>query len=664
MLLNVMSKLLDLIQFRSISFNFIVGFVFFVLFISVTPFTKTFSQLKITLEEKLRRISNISPQNISAITDRKNGVYLFWHEGKSRLDSKVSFAYLNFTDEMNPEIEGKNVSELSFIQTNPKAVAYISGDAVLAWRDYSNPGSADLYMQRFSGNEMLWLKTGVRVNNSPGQVIDYSICADDAGNIFVVYLCREEYPSNDFNLFYQRLLSDGSLVYQNEAVLIESSPRLKSKLEIQHDNSGSAFILWTEKINNKESLLLKKMDASGKSVLGKRPIKISGSLHDVAAFSCGTMSNSLLYIAWETGDKNIFHQLINTDGKAIWTVGGAKAAFSNGKNYSPKIFVSGAEAAIGWLNEHRRKNNLFVQKYKSTGKELWKKNGVMAASVNSQIYDYSISDDLNSGAVVMWNWSSTNGVSADVGIQKINNKAKLEWDTLKIPDNISLGSENIFLNTFFLGSGNQYMIFQNSLGEIIVGKIKIHPMREKDFVDLKAELSGKSVALKMNTNVSEEKYSLIIERQVQSDTSNSTWEYIGNIISSPVENMTEYQLDDLPSQYGTLYYRAILKNDSKELFSNIARIDYLEAATKIVVAQNNPNPFRDSTVINFYLPSASPVSFEFFDEHIEKIGETQEKIYPAGGNSITFYGSELKPGIYFYKFQAKDFVEVKKMVLD
>ncbi len=659
-----MSKLLDLIQFRSISFNFIVGFVFFVLFISVTPFTKTFSQLKITLEEKLRRISNLKAENISAITDRKNGVYLFWHEVKSRLDSKVSFAYLSFTDEMNPEIEGKNVSELSFIQTNPKAAAYISGDAVLAWRDYSNPGSADLYMQRFSGNEMLWLKTGVRVNNSPGQVIDYSICADDAGNIFIVYLCREEYPSNDFNLFYQRLLSDGSLVYQNEAVLIESSPRLKSKIEIQHDNNGSAFILWTEKINNKESLLLKKMDASGKSVLGKRPIKISGSLHDVAAFSCGTMSNSLLYIAWETGDKNIFHQLINPDGRAIWTVGGAKVAFSNGKNYSPKIFVSGAEATIGWLNEHRRKNNLFVQKYKSTGKELWKKNGVMAASVNSQIYDYSISDDLNSGAVVMWNWSSTNGVSADVGIQKINNKAKLEWDTLKIPDNISLGSENIFLNTFFLGSGNQYMIFQNSLGEIIVGKIKIHPMREKDFVDLKAELSGKSVALKMNTNVSEEKYSLIIERQVQSDTSNSTWEYIGNIISSPVENMTEYQLDDLPSQYGTLYYRAILKNDSKELFSNIARIDYLEAATKIVIAQNNPNPFRDSTVINFYLPSVSSVSFEFFDEHIEKIGETQEKIYPAGENSITFYGSELKPGIYFYKFQAKDFVEVKKMVLD
>jgi hypothetical protein len=641
-----------------------MGFVFFILFISVIPFAKTFSQLKITLEDKIQRISGTNAANISSITDRRNEIYIFWQEGKSRLDSKVLFSFLNYADETNTAIEGKNVSDLSFIQTNPKAIAYISSDAVLAWRDFSNPGSVDLYIQRFSGDEMLWLKTGIRANNSPGQVIDYSICADDAGNIFVVYLCREEYPSNDFNLYYQRLLSDGSLVYQNEAVLIESSPRLKSKLEIQHDNNGSAFILWTEKINNKESLLIKKMDASGKSVLGKRPIKISGSLHDVVTYCSSFVGNSLLYIAWESGDKNIFHQLINRDGKAIWTVGGVKAAFSNGKNFSPKIFSSGTEITIGWLNEYRRKNNLFVQKYKSTGKELWKKNGVLAASVSSQINDYSISDDFNGGAVIAWNWSSANGSACDIDIQKISSKAKLEWDTLKISNTFSLRGEKKYINTFSLADGNAMIIFQNVLGEIIVGKVQIHHLPDKNFVDLKAELNGKSVKLIMNTNVSEEKYSLIVERQIQSDTSNNTWEYIGNVISSPGENIAEYVLDDLPSHYGTLYYRAILKNSSKELFSNIARIDYMEAATKIVVAQNNPNPFRDSTVINFYLPVASSVSFEFFDDHVEKIGETQEKLYPAGENSITFYGSGLKPGIYFYKLLTKDFVEVKKMVLD
>ena len=78
-------------------------------------------------------------------------------------------------------------------------------------------------------------------------------------------------------------------------------------------------------------------------------------------------------------------------------------------------------------------------------------------------------------------------------------------------------------------------------------------------------------------------------------------------------------------EFGTLYYRAILKSNSKELLSNISRIDYLEATSKIIVAQNNPNPFRDSTVINFYLPAPCRVAFEFFDEHAEKIGEQGRK---------------------------------------
>ena len=116
-------------------------------------------------------------------------------------------------------------------------------------------------------------------------------------------------------------------------------------------------------------------------------------------------------------------------------------------------------------------------------------------------------------------------------------------------------------------------------------------------------------------------------------------------------------------EFGTLYYRSILKSNSKELLSNISRIDYLEAASKIIVAQNNPNPYRDSTVINFYLPISSSVAFEFFDEHAGKIGEMEEKIFPAGENSVTFHANELQPGIYFYKLFTKDFVEVKKMVV-
>jgi hypothetical protein len=642
----------------------LAGLILSLLFFSAFPTTQTFGQLKNIFDEKVDKIKALNPTEISSVYDGKGGVYIFWKESRSKMESKIYFTHSNLMDESYGTILGTNISDISFFQSSPFSIPYLLGDIVLAWKDYSNQLSGDLYLQRISKNDLLWNRTGIRINNSPEQIIKYSLSADDAGNIFVAYTAREEYPSSDFQVKYQRLLSDGSLSYKNSSLIIESSPRLKNNLKIINDDKGGAFILWTEKLNETEGLLLKKVDASGKSVLGKRPIRISGALHDVVALSTATINNSLIYIAWETSDKNIYHQLINREGKAIWTIGGVKAALTNGKNFSPKIFSSGAEVTIGWLNEYRRTNNLFVQKYKSNGKALWKKNGVIAASVNSVITNFSICDDLNGGVTTAWIWDSAEKNNCYIGIQKINSKAKLEGDTLQIPSSIELDCENKYLSVYALSEENMTLAFQNKTGEIFISKVLSHHLPPNNFVELRTELIGKYIKLKISTNIREENYSLIVERQTPTDSLGITWKYIGSINSTITDNISEYALEDLPSTYGTLYYRTILKSNSKELISNIARIDYMEEAARIVVAQNNPNPFRDSTIINFYLPAATTVSFEFFDEHIEKIGETEERLYPAGENSITFYGNGFNPGIYFYKFVSKDLVEVKKMVID
>ena len=48
----------------------------------------------------------------------------------------------------------------------------------------------------------------------------------------------------------------------------------------------------------------------------------------------------------------------------------------------------------------------------------------------------------------------------------------------------------------------------------------------------------------------------------------------------------------------------------------------------------------------------------------KKLENKEEKEFPAGENIVTFYANGLQPGIYFYKLFTKEFVEVKKMVID
>jgi hypothetical protein len=82
----------------------------------------------------------------------------------------------------------------------------------------------------------------------------------------------------------------------------------------------------------------------------------------------------------------------------------------------------------------------------------------------------------------------------------------------------------------------------------------------------------------MNTNIKNEKIVFIIERLAHSDTSTNIWEHIGTVDALPSTEITEYEFIDTPVEFGTLYYRTILKSNSKELVSNISRIKYLEEA--------------------------------------------------------------------------------------
>lgn len=641
-----------------------LGFILFlILFFSLFP-KNTIGQTEGSFEGSVLKIKAVNPSDISAVLNPNGGIYFFWKEGRATIESKVFYAYVDLTKKTSQNILGTNISHLSIVQNYPKSSSYISTDAILAWKDYTNQPTGDLYLQRISKNELLWNRPGIKANNSPGHIFDYNISTDKSGNIFLAYLSRSEYPSNNFEINYQRILSDGSLAYSKEAILVESSSRLKSNLKVIQDNNGGAYVLWTEKLNDKESLLIKRIDPSGKMVFGKRPIKISGTLHSVKSFSAAMINNNLLYIAWESSDKNIYHQLINSLGKALWPVGGVKAVFTKGANFSPTVIQSDNVITLGWVNSFYKRYSICMQKFKNNGKEIWPNKGIFAATIDNAFEKFSITKNADGSYYVIFLYPSRENDFCNIGIQKVNSKGIAVWDSMNHLGSFSPNCSNKFLNTFVLDKNLSFFSYQNMNGEIVVEPIKELVKAESDSLNLSAQSYGKYVKLLLNTDIKDEKLSIMFERQLHSDTSQNIWESVGKIEVYPQSAVSEYQYIDNPTEFGTLYYRALLKNRQKEVVSNIVRIDFLEAASKIVVAQNNPNPFRDSTVINFYLPASSFVGFEFFNEQAEKVREIPEKEFPAGENSVVFYRNGLKPGIYFYKFYTKEFVEVKKMVIN
>jgi hypothetical protein len=78
---------------------------------------------------------------------------------------------------------------------------------------------------------------------------------------------------------------------------------------------------------------------------------------------------------------------------------------------------------------------------------------------------------------------------------------------------------------------------------------------------------------------------------------------------------------------------------------------------------NYPNPFNNSTTIGFSLPDAAQVVLSVHDANGRHVSKLVDGWRDAGVHEVTFDGSGLVSGVYFYRIETGDFSAVRKMVL-
>jgi len=81
------------------------------------------------------------------------------------------------------------------------------------------------------------------------------------------------------------------------------------------------------------------------------------------------------------------------------------------------------------------------------------------------------------------------------------------------------------------------------------------------------------------------------------------------------------------------------------------------------LCQNYPNPFNPSTTIEFDLPIASDVMIDVYNTAGQKVQTLMNKRMTAGNYEIEFNAANLSSGVYFYRIQAGEFQDMKKMIL-
>lgn len=182
-------------------------------------------------------------------------------------------------------------------------------------------------------------------------------------------------------------------------------------------------------------------------------------------------------------------------------------------------------------------------------------------------------------------------------------------------------------------------------------------------------LPGNTTAqLRWNKNIQFDVWKYFIYRGTTNNPLSST------LIDSTVHPDTSYVATGLTN--GTTYYfwvRAVDRFCQRRIsaYSTAAAVTPLvglqangsETPKVFALYQNFPNPFNPKTNIQFDIPRVTLTRITVYDILGKEVDLVVNQVLAPGKYNYDFDASNLSSGIYFYKIEAGNFIEKKKMIV-
>jgi hypothetical protein len=365
-------------------------------------------------------------------------------------------------------------------------------------------------------------------------------------------------------------------------------------------------------------------------------------------------------------------------------------------------------------------------KYDKNGNRIWKKTYTFAGSDNNDIFRDLILD--NSGNAIVTGSSRSMTMFYDYLTLKYSSNGNLIWarrynGPSSYSDDGAYGVTSDLRNNIYvtgysmdtLNNDNSLTIKYDSAGNVIWTK-RISGIANIGY-DLAVDSSqnvfiagrqgGRTSTIKLNISgdilwsrtfpygsVLTTNYPVIILDSINNVyvTANSTitgasdyaaikYDSSGNQIFVVTYNNLnigfDYANDMAVDKVGSVYLTG--KSQGSGSYYDYATVKFSPIPTNIItnysqpteykLEQNYPNPFNPSTVINYYIPSdvkrqTSDVKLIIYNTPGMEIATLVNEKQLTGSYSVTFDGSDLPSGMYFYKlFINGNSIETKRMVL-
>ena len=325
-------------------------------------------------------------------------------------------------------------------QYEPHIISDGAGGAIITWKDERNYGAtgSDIYAQRInSAGIPLWDPNGTLICNAVGDQENPQLASDGAGGAIITWSDERVNPSQD-DIYAQRINSAGTILWDDNGVLICNEANDQYDQEIISDGAGGAIIIWSDMRNlviTWADLYAQKIDSAGITQWDDNGTLISNELKyqwDPELVSDGAGG---AIITWEdyrdevTNGYDIYGQMIDSSGNTLWDDNGTIICNENGHQVNPRLVSDDAGGAIiTWQDQRFGPNDIYAQKVNADGLLQWDEHWTLISNETGNQMDPQIASDGAGGAIITWRDERVGSSEDDIYAQKVNTMGVVQWD--------------------------------------------------------------------------------------------------------------------------------------------------------------------------------------------------------------------------------------------
>ena len=288
--------------------------------------------------------------------------------------------------------------------------------------------------------------------------------------------------------------------------------------------------------------------------------------------------------------------------------------------------------------------------------ELWSDNaGLPGAKLGNTV-------SMASTGAAPYSWNYINMESANVNITSGNNYHIVLYFTEGSSTYFKANNTGSYLRSSFYSGGSWSQVtYDWRIQGIVTPATSVLPI---ELVSFSGYANGNLAELNWVTAAEINNYGFEIEKAVISDDlSNIIFCKIGFVEGHGNSNsIKEYSFIDNSVNAGTYLYR-LKQIDNNGLFkySDAIEVNISSAPKEFSISQNYPNPFNPSTTISFSIPKTEFVTLKIFDILGNEVKSLVNEELQAGIYNKEWNPAGLSSGIYFYRLQAGQFSQTRKM---